>query len=143
MDDLEDIEPALRDRLNELGPETRAVLLHVLKLPDLERVRSIGEFYADPRTRAFSQLLVDLEESPQTRAVVLGYLREREPRGGPERAASRSLWRFLRRLQLLDPRRDHLRQAARARSAAIEPAGHAERPSGAGRTALRRKQSSA
>ena len=56
--------------------------MHVLKLPDLERVRSIGEFYGDPRTRAFSQLLVDLEESPQTRAVVLGYLREREPRGG-------------------------------------------------------------
>jgi hypothetical protein len=83
MDDLEDIEPALRDRLNALGPETRAVLLHVLKLPDLERVRSIGEFYSDPRTRDFSQLLVDLEESPpQTRAVVMGYLRDPEPRGG-------------------------------------------------------------
>ena len=82
MDDLEDIDPALRDRLTALGPETRAVLLHVLKLPDLERVRSIGEFYGDPRTRAFSQLLVDLEESPETRAAVLGYLREREPRGG-------------------------------------------------------------
>jgi len=82
MEDLEDIEPALRDRLDALGPETRAVLLHVLKLPDLERVRSIGEFYGDPRTRDFSQLLVDLEESPETRAVVLGYLREREPRSG-------------------------------------------------------------
>jgi hypothetical protein len=83
MDDLEDIEPALRDRLNALGPETRAVLLHVLKLPDLERVRSIEEFYSDPRTRDFSQLLVDLEESsPQTRAVVMGYLRDQEPRGG-------------------------------------------------------------
>jgi hypothetical protein len=82
MDDLEELEPALRDRLTALGPETRAVLLHVLKLPDLERVRSIGEFYSDPRTRDFSQLLVDLEESPQTRALVLGYLREQEPRGG-------------------------------------------------------------
>ncbi len=82
MDDLDDIEPALRDRLNALGPETRAVLLHVLKLPDLERVRSIGEFYSDPRTRDFSQLLVDLEESPQTRAVVIAYLRDREPHGG-------------------------------------------------------------
>ena len=82
MDDVDDIEPALRDRLNALGPETRAVLLHVLKLPDLERVRSIGEFYGDPRTRDFSQLLVDLEESPQTRAVVMGYLRDREPHGG-------------------------------------------------------------
>ena len=82
MDDVEDIDPALRDRITALGPETRAVLLHVLKLPDLERVRSIGEFYGDPRTREFSQLLVDLEESPETRAAVLGYLREREPRGG-------------------------------------------------------------
>ena len=77
------MEPALRDRLDALGPEARAVLVHVLRLPDLERVRSIGEFHGDPRTRAFAQLLVDLEQSPQTRADVLGYLREREPRGGP------------------------------------------------------------
>ncbi len=83
MDDLEDLDRTLRDRLDAIGPEARAILLHVLKLPDLERVRSIGEFYADPRTRTFAQLLIDLEESPHARAVVLGELRERELRGGP------------------------------------------------------------
>jgi hypothetical protein len=76
MDDLQDIERKLRDRLNAIGPEARAVLVHVLKLPDLERVRSIGEFYGDPRTRTFAQLLVDLEESPHARTFVLGELRE-------------------------------------------------------------------
>ena len=71
MDDLEDLDRTLRERLDAIGPEARAILLHVLKLPDLERVRSIGEFYADPRTRTFAQLLVDLEESPHARAFVL------------------------------------------------------------------------
>ena len=48
--------------------------MHVLKLPNLERVRSIEEFYGDPRTRTFAQLLVDIEESPRARAFVLGEL---------------------------------------------------------------------
>ena len=61
MDDLEDLDRTLRERLDAIGPEARAILLHVLKLPDLERVRSIGEFYGDPKTRTFAQLLIDLE----------------------------------------------------------------------------------
>ena len=56
------------------SPEARAILLHVLKLPNLERVRSIEEFYGDPRTRTFAQLLVDIEESPHARAFVLSEL---------------------------------------------------------------------
>ena len=55
--------------------------LHVLMLPDHERARRIGEFYGDPRTQTFAQLLIDLEESPHARAVVLGELREEEMRG--------------------------------------------------------------
>jgi hypothetical protein len=57
------------------------VLLQVLKLPDHERAGRIGEFYDDPRTKTFAKLLIDLEESPHARAVVLGGLRERELRG--------------------------------------------------------------
>ena len=83
MESLEDLDRKLRDRLDAIGPEARAILLHVLKLPDLERVRTIGEFYADPRTRTFANLLIDLEDSPHARAVVLGELRERELRGKP------------------------------------------------------------
>ena len=81
MDDLDDIDRSIRDRLDAIGPEARAILLHVLKQPDLERVRSIGEFHSDPRTRGFAQLLVDIEESPHARALVLDELRERELRG--------------------------------------------------------------
>ena len=44
MDDPEDLDRTLRERLDALGPEARAILLHVLKLPNLERVRSIEEF---------------------------------------------------------------------------------------------------
>ena len=46
-----------------------------------ERGQTIGEFYADSRTRVFANLLIDLEDSPHARAIVLGELRERELRG--------------------------------------------------------------
>jgi hypothetical protein len=81
MENLEDLERTLHDRLDAIGPEARAVLRHVLMLPDHERARRIGDFYGDPRTQTFAQLLIDLEESPHARAVVLGDLRERELRG--------------------------------------------------------------
>ena len=51
MDDLEDLERTLRDRLDAIGPEARAVLRDVLILPDDERARRIGDFYGDPRPR--------------------------------------------------------------------------------------------
>jgi hypothetical protein len=50
-------------------------------LPDFDRAGRIGEFYGNPKTRFFAQLLIDLEESPHARGVVLGELRERELRG--------------------------------------------------------------
>ena len=50
-------------------------------LPDYDRAGRIGDFYMNPKTRTFAQLLIDLEESPHSRAVVLGELRERERRG--------------------------------------------------------------
>jgi hypothetical protein len=81
--DPEDIEGAFADRLDAIGPEARAILLHVLKLPDLERVRAIGDFHSDPRTRSFAQLLVDIEASPEARAFVLSQLQEREKRRDP------------------------------------------------------------
>jgi hypothetical protein len=49
MANLEDLDRALLDRLGAIGPEARAVLRHALTLPDLERLGTIGEFYADPR----------------------------------------------------------------------------------------------
>ena len=61
MTDLEDLERTLRDRLDAIGPEPRAILQHVLMLPDHERARTIGELYSDPQTQTFAQLLIDLE----------------------------------------------------------------------------------
>ncbi len=51
-------------------------------LPDYQRARRIGDFYVDPRTKMFNELLMDLEVDRNARAVVLGMLREEELRGG-------------------------------------------------------------
>jgi hypothetical protein len=76
------LEQRLRKRLDALGPVPRGELLHVLMLPDFERAGRIGEFYGDARTRTFAELLIDLEEDRVARAVVVGMLRERDPRPG-------------------------------------------------------------
>jgi hypothetical protein len=60
---LEDLEQQLRERLDALGPAPQAELLHVLTLPDYDRAGRIGEFYANPVTRTFAELLIDAEET--------------------------------------------------------------------------------
>jgi hypothetical protein len=55
-------------------PAARAELLHVLRLPDFDRVDRIGEFWGHPETRAFGELLIDLEEDKAAMAVVFGLL---------------------------------------------------------------------
>lgn len=51
-------------------------------LPDFDRASRIGDFHADPRTRTFEELLMDIEESAAARGVVLGLLREEQLREG-------------------------------------------------------------
>jgi hypothetical protein len=41
-------------------------------LPDFDRVDRIGEFYGNPKTRTFAELLIDAEEDPYLRAVLWG-----------------------------------------------------------------------
>jgi len=72
------MEQALRKRLQAFPPAARAELLHVLRLPDLERAERIGEYWGHPETRTFGELLIDLEEDRTLRAVVFGLLRELE-----------------------------------------------------------------
>ena len=59
-----------------LPKAARAELLHVLMLPDLERVERIGEFWSYFQSRAFAELLIDAEEDRTLRAVLVGMLRE-------------------------------------------------------------------
>jgi hypothetical protein len=75
---LDEVEAALRTRLEALTPAARAELIHVLRLPDFDRADRIGEFWASPETHAFGELLIDLEEDRAARAVVFGLLTEME-----------------------------------------------------------------
>jgi hypothetical protein len=70
------LEQMLRARLDALGPAPRAELLHVLMLPDFDRADRIGEFWGNPESRAFAELLIDCKEDRTLRAVKVGMLRE-------------------------------------------------------------------
>jgi len=73
---FEEIEAGLKARLEALPPAARAELLHVLMLPDFERADRIGEFWGNPKTRTFAELLIDCEEDRTLRAVLVDMLRE-------------------------------------------------------------------
>jgi hypothetical protein len=66
----------LRERLDALGPAPRAELLHVLTLPDFDRVGAIQTYWASAATRTFGELLIDCEEDRTLRAVLVGMLRD-------------------------------------------------------------------
>jgi len=72
------VENELRKRLGALGPDARAAVLRVLTLSNVKRAAAIGTFYADPRLRPLSELMMDLEASPGVRAVLMAELREME-----------------------------------------------------------------
>ncbi|HET8525559.1 MAG TPA: hypothetical protein VFM81_02865 [Actinomycetota bacterium] len=55
-----------REHVDALGPAPRAELLHVLMLPDLERVERIGEYWSYPQSLTFAELLIDCEEDGHT-----------------------------------------------------------------------------
>jgi hypothetical protein len=58
----DELERLLREHLDPLGPARRAELLHVLTLSDFDRADRIGQFWGNPKTRTFAELLIDCEE---------------------------------------------------------------------------------
>jgi hypothetical protein len=72
----DEFERRLRVRLGALGPAPRAELLHVLTLPDFDRVGAIQSYWGNPETRNFGELLIDCEEDRALRAVLVAMLRE-------------------------------------------------------------------
>ena len=75
---LDKLERRLQERLDALGSAPRAELLHILMLPDFDRADRIGQFWGNPKTRTFAELLIDCEEDRVLRAVLVGMLREAE-----------------------------------------------------------------
>jgi hypothetical protein len=57
------LERRLQERLDALGPAPRAELLHILMLPDFERVDRFGEFWSYPESRAFAAMSLSTSES--------------------------------------------------------------------------------
>ena len=45
-------------------------------LPDFERADAIGAYWGNPKTRTLAERLIDAEEDPYLRAVLVGILRE-------------------------------------------------------------------
>lgn len=74
------MEERLRGSAPSLPPAAHAELLHVLRLPDFDRVHRIGSFWGNPKTRTFAELLIDCEEDRTLRAVLVGMLAEMERR---------------------------------------------------------------
>jgi hypothetical protein len=74
----DELEVELTRRLDALPKAARAELLHVLTLPDFDRVGAIQTYWGNPATRTFGELLIDCEEDRVVRAVLVGRLREME-----------------------------------------------------------------
>jgi hypothetical protein len=59
-------------------------------MPDYERAGKIGEFYGNPNTRTFAELLIDAEEDPASSPWVGAGRSPTWPRMAPDDGRARS-----------------------------------------------------
>jgi hypothetical protein len=69
------IERELRLRLEALGPDARVELLRVLGLSSEERTEHVRMLFANPRSQEIAELLMDIEDDPAARGIVVTELR--------------------------------------------------------------------
>ena len=76
------IEREFRRRLLAVGPIARAELLRVLTMSRKKRAQRIGALYQLPTLQTSAEFLIDIEDDPAARAIVLAVLRIMEREDG-------------------------------------------------------------
>jgi len=71
------IEDPMAEALATYPPQVRSLMLEVLTIRDnSERAREIGDLHQSGIAPATAELLIDAEQDPALRAVLVGILRE-------------------------------------------------------------------
>jgi hypothetical protein len=76
MRDLEDVDRRTRESLSRIPDTDRDYLLRVLTADDSTRADAIGNLHAAGVVPATVELLIEAEEEPALRALLVGFLRE-------------------------------------------------------------------
>jgi len=84
MRNLEDVDRRLRESLSRIPATDRDYLLRVLSVADDARADGIGNLHVTGLVPATVELLIDTEEEPALRALLVGFLREIQS-GEPDR----------------------------------------------------------
>jgi hypothetical protein len=75
MSDRLPIEDRAAETLALYPPLVRRLLLDILRDEDpAAHARSMGQLYADERSRSLAELLIDIEVDPYARAFIVGML---------------------------------------------------------------------
>ncbi len=76
MRNLEDVDRGLWESLSRIPDTNRDYLLRLLTADDATRADAIGNLHATALVPATVELLIDAEEEPALRALLVGFLRE-------------------------------------------------------------------
>lgn len=87
------LEQRLRRSVEGFPPAVRGGLLDALTAPDAERAAAIGRLYRSGKAPALAELLIDLEEEPAAKALVVGELRRLSREHGAGRLSNTSRMR--------------------------------------------------